>query len=142
MADIYLEELDRAIGTVPEPTPAPVVVLFGPFFTLAAQTPNAATYKRIQFAVLEPLVSALGPIPSESEDEPNPKRLVEDTTYRHLAGNACFNDPAEGKVDGLRVKQKVLRTIFEVASQPDTRDSNRRKLYTLWKENCDDSGSN
>lgn len=142
MADIYLEELDRAIGTVPEPTPAPVVVLFGPFFTLAAQTPNAATYKRIQFAVLEPLVSVLGPIPSESEDEPNPKRLVEDTAYRHLAGNACLNDPAEGKVDGLRVKQKVLRTIFEVASQPDTRDSNRRKLYTLWKENCDDSGSN
>lgn len=138
MADIYLEELDRALGAVPESTPAPVAALFHPFFTLAAQTPNVATFKRIQSAVIEPLVSALG---CENEDERKPERtrLIEGASYRHLAGNACFDDPAEGKVDSLRVQQKVLRTIFEVASQADTRDSNRRKMYAFWKENCDDS---
>ena len=31
--------------------------------------------------------------------------------------------------------------MFEIASQPETRDSNRRKMYKLWKEGAEDDGA-
>ena len=42
------------------------------------------------------------------------------------------------------LRQALLREMFEVASEGGTRDSNRRKMYALFKaakEDEDDSGS-
>lgn len=130
-----MEELDKALGSTQDPLPAPLAVLFGPFFTLAAQTPNSTTYKRVQLAVLEPLLSTLSP-ESLSTDGSEPPKSKSDET--NLSKNACFASASEGKVDGSELRQKLLRRIFETASESDTRESNRRKMYAFWKENYDD----
>lgn len=43
-----------------------------------------------------------------------------------------------------KLRQALLRRVFEVASEESTRDSNRRKMYALFKaakEDVDDSRS-
>jgi ribosomal RNA-processing protein 1 len=134
-----VEELDKAFGNAQDPLPAPLAVLLGPFLTLAAQTPNSTTYKRVQSAVIEPLLSSLGPeSPSiDGSEPPQPKRqrVCEET---NLAKNACFASPSEGKVDSLELRRMLLRRIFEIAGEPTTKDSSRRKMYAFWKENYDD----
>lgn len=47
---------------------------------------------------------------------------------------------------GVKLRQVLLRRMFEVASEEGTRDSNRRKMYAMFKaakedESEDDSGS-
>jgi ribosomal RNA-processing protein 1 len=122
-----VEELEKVLGSTQDSLPAPLAMLLGPFFTLAAQTPNSTTYKRVQSAVIEPLLSSLG---LEKR-----RRLCEDP---NLAKNACFASASEGKVDGLELRRMLLRRIFEIASEPTTKASNRRKMYAFWKENYDD----
>ncbi|KJA25902.1 hypothetical protein HYPSUDRAFT_134377 [Hypholoma sublateritium FD-334 SS-4] len=137
IADIYVEELDKALANTPSPSPAPLGLLLDPFFTLASRTSTSTTYKRIQSALFEPLFTALVP---ESEDggvRPKSKRirLSEEATHPNIRANSCYSDPeTEGPMDGTILKKKLLRRIFEIASQEETRDSNRRKMYTLWKK--------
>jgi ribosomal RNA-processing protein 1 len=137
IADIYVEELDKALGTTQNHLPAPMAVVLGPFFTLAAQTSNLTTYKRIQSAVIEPFLSSLGPVSPLIDEPPKSKkrRICEEAS---LAKNACFTSASEGKVDGLELRRMLLRRIFEIASEPTTKESNRRRMYTFWKENYDD----
>ncbi|KAF8973522.1 nucleolar protein,Nop52-domain-containing protein [Flammula alnicola] len=145
IGDIYVEELDKALGTSSSPPPAPLGTLFDPFFALAARTPTSVTYKRIQSALFEPLFTALVLEPISEGEPPRSKRirLSVETTYPHIAANACYSDSEqEGRVDGATLKRKLLRRIFEVASQPDARDSNRRKMYALWKETYDEDPDN
>lgn len=141
IADIYVEELDKALGSVPSPSPAPLSNILNPFFILASRTPTATTYKRIQSALLDPLLSALAPESGSEDERPKSKRirLSEEAVFANIRANACYSDPeTEGQLDGAVLKKKLLRRIFEIASQEDTRDSNRRKMYTLWKKSYDE----
>lgn len=141
IADVYVEELDKALGATPLPSPAPLATLLDPFFSLAARTPTAVTYKRIQNALLEPLFAMLVSDSHPEDEPPKSKRArlsAETPSYPHLEANACYSDPEEGRMDGLTLKKKLLRRMFEVASQPETRDSNRKKMYALWKESYEE----
>ncbi|KAF9459823.1 Nop52-domain-containing protein [Collybia nuda] len=147
LADIYVEELDKTLSTpsasAPPQPPVPLKTILYPFFVLASQTQTSITYKRIQSALFEPLFSALSP-PSPVEDQArSQKRIRLSTTetnelYPNLVSNSCFDDTSEGKLGCLILKKKLLRTIFEIASQLETRDSNRRKMYAFWKEGSED----
>jgi len=118
--------------------PAPLDVLLKPFISLMALTASSVTYKRIQSSLLEPLLEALTP-PSRS-DEPNPKRIRrEPGPYAALISNACAEDPkTSDALDCATLKKKLLRIVFEVASRSDTKDSSRRRMYTIWKEGGED----
>ena len=143
LSDIYVEELDKALASAPEPIlPAPLSTLLTPFFLLAARTPTSTTYKRVQSEVFAPLFSALSPAPPEDQP-PAQKRMRLDPSvqYPTLVANACFDHPSEGKIVGGILRRKLLRQIFEIASGPDTTDSNRRKMYALFKDNTEDDGS-
>ncbi|KAG6910530.1 hypothetical protein DXG01_009949 [Tephrocybe rancida] len=145
LADIYIEELNKVLGvlstaTTSLPLPPPLHTLLTPFLLLAAQTPVGVTYKRIQSALLDPLFSALAS-PSDDEEQPVSKRarLVAASSYAesypNLVSNSCFEySKTEGRVEGPLLRKKLLRSVFEVASRPETRDSNRRKMYALWKD--------
>lgn len=154
LSDIYVEELDKTLSILPippatTPLPAPLSTLLTPFFTLAARTRNAVTYKRLQSALFDPLLSSLSPA-STSDDEdqpPNPKRARLSPSasaspavaqYPHIVENACVDDPKDGTVEPRTLRRKLLRKVFEVASEPETRDSNRRKMYALWKDGAED----
>ena len=40
--------------------------------------------------------------------------------------------------DKSSLRRVLLKLVFSVASEENTRDSNRRKLYKFWKSNLDD----
>jgi len=145
LSDIFIEELEKALVSVPEPEailPAPLSTLLTPFFLLAARTPISTTYKRVQSEVFTPLFSALSSPQPPEDQPPAQKRMRLDPEvqqqYPILASNACFDTPSEGKIEGAILRKKLLRRIFEIASEPDTRDSSRRKMYALFKENTED----
>ncbi|KAJ7808233.1 nucleolar protein,Nop52-domain-containing protein [Mycena olivaceomarginata] len=146
LSDIYVEELDKALAAAPEPfLPAPLATLLTPFFTLAARTPTSITYKRVQSEVFTPLFSALSSSQPLEDQPPAQKRMRLDPDaqqpYATLVSNACFDSPEEGKIEGGTLRKKLLRRIFEIASEPETRDSSRRKMYALFKESTEDDGS-
>lgn len=143
LSDIYLEELDKAMASTQasSPLPAPLSKVIAPFLFLAARTSTSTTYKRIQSALFIPLFSALSS--SDQRDSKPPSqtyiRLSEQDTYPNIVSNACMDDPkGEGRVEGVVLGQKLLRAIFEVASAADTQDSNRRKMYALWRDGAED----
>lgn len=110
---------------------------------MAAQTPTSTTYKRIQSALFEPLLNALVP-ETDIEDNPSKAKRIRLScdTLACLKSNACLEDPGlDGHMEGAILKKKLLRRMFEIASQPETRDSNRRKMYALWKEGGEDDGA-
>jgi ribosomal RNA-processing protein 1 len=131
ICDVYLEELDKAL-VASSLSPAPLSTILAPFFTLAARTQTKTTYKHIQDTIFDPLFKALK---SPQGQESN---------YSNLALNSCVLDPKEGALGPPELRKAMLRRIFDVASEEGTRDSNRRKMYSLFKaakEDEDDSGS-
>ncbi|KAL4252472.1 RRP1 family protein [Abortiporus biennis] len=145
IADIYLEELDKALGNPPteSPLPAPLTALLSPFFTLAARTTNNITFQRIQSSVLDPLFVAFGSPDEDEEDEDEPRSRkrprLSVVTYDNLVSNSCSTDPKrEGALETGQLRKILLRRMFDIASEQDSRDSNRRKLYAIWKSNWDD----
>ncbi|TFK56726.1 Nop52-domain-containing protein [Heliocybe sulcata] len=139
LADIYLEELDKAMSNSPvsDPLPAPLSTLLSPFFVLAARTPSNITYQRIQSALINPLFASLTLQTPESEDEDAPRRKrarLDEPEYTNFVSNACSTDPEEEKALPIpQLRAAVLRKMFDIASHEDSRDSNRRKLYAVWK---------
>ncbi|TFY81997.1 hypothetical protein EWM64_g2019 [Hericium alpestre] len=146
LADIYLEELDKAIGSQQdtenedENQPAPLGTLLDPFFALAARTQSKHTYERLQSELLEPVVQSLAPSPARSAESPSIKRRrLTGAEFVHFPDNACMTDPKEeGKVDRSTLRKALLRKLFEIASDQSSRDSNRRKLYAFWRANVED----
>ncbi|KAI0778739.1 Nop52-domain-containing protein [Trametes elegans] len=146
LADIYLEELDKALGNspVPSPLPAPLSTLLAPFIVLAARTTNSTSYQRIQSALLDPLYTSLSTT-HESDEPPSRKRpRLSVPSFPNLVSNACTERPKEeGTLSSSALKKAILKRMFDIAGEPDSRDANRRKLYALWKEHMedDDDGS-
>ncbi|KAK0465595.1 nucleolar protein,Nop52-domain-containing protein [Desarmillaria tabescens] len=140
LSDVYIEELDKAVASFdssPSVPPAPLDTLLSPFLILAAQTSSGVTYKRIKTALLDPLLSAL-PSSTNSDGPPQAKRIrlesKDPESYPNLIANACMSPEDHGQMDGLMLRKKLLRRIFEVASESSTRGSNRRRMYEIWKD--------
>lgn len=146
LADVYLEELDKAFAKppIPDPLPAPLSTLSHPFFAVLARTPTNATLRRVQNAFLEPLLSALtikaDPDSDEDEDgERNRKRpKLSESQYENLLQNSCTDSPEEGAIGKGMLKKTILKQTFDIASEESTRDANRRKLYAIVKSHADD----
>jgi ribosomal RNA-processing protein 1 len=138
LADIYLEELDKVLAwdsEAGEPCspPAPIDTLISPFLTLLARTPSSHTFERVMSAVLEPLIQSL----TDDSEPPSKKR-------RRLLGNEMSFVADNSRASNLSTADKsllrrvLLKRVFSVAGEEDTRDSNRRRLYKFWKSNLDD----
>jgi len=148
IADVYLEELEKDVRSLEKDAskPVPLATLLSPFLDLAARTPLITTYKHLQSSLFEPLLSSCSPPATNSdvENEPRaPKRRRVDNSsldsYSYILSNACLDDPSvEIKLSSNVLHKKLLRRIFDVASQAETRDANRRKMYALWKAEKDE----
>ncbi|KAH8120081.1 Nop52-domain-containing protein, partial [Phellopilus nigrolimitatus] len=137
LADVYLTELDKSLASSPDsnPPPAPLSLLLDPFLNLAALTNSNVTYQRIYGELLEPLFLALKPPPSfpaETHAKKRPK-LLSEPAFDNIAANACLETPKEGKVEKSQVRKALLRKMFDIASGPNARETNRRKMYAVWK---------
>ena len=147
MADIYLEELDKVLADSAQTKelPAPLSSILSPFIDLAALTGSSVTHQRIFTSLIEPLLTALKPQSSDTLPPSRKRqRLLNDTSYDHIVENACLERPKEeGKMERAQVRKALLRKMFDVASGPNVREANRRKMYAVWKVAIaeDDDGS-
>ncbi len=132
VCDVYLEELDKALATATDSLPpTPLSTLLSPFMNLAAQTKSPVTYQRVYSTVLEPLYSALG----NQTVEVGTKRKGVEPPFAHIMANSCLSHPKEEtKMSPVRLRKALLKEMFDTASLPNTRETNRRKLYAVWKE--------
>ena len=130
LAEIYLEELEKAVSASDSPVPVPILALLSPFISLAAHTPTNTTYKHLEESLFRPLLAGLRPRASGLE-------------YPTILSNACADVPCtDGAMPHSTLREAILQKLFAVASAEDTRDTNRRKMYALYKtavEDDDDS---
>lgn len=140
LADIYLEELNKVLTWDSEaggecPPRAPLDTLIAPFLTLLARTPSNHTFDRVMSTVLEPLIQSFAAVGSAEPPSKKRRRLLgNELTF--VADNSCLsNSPA---ADKSSLHQALLKQVFSAASEQDTRDSNRRRLYKFWKGNLED----
>ena len=140
LSEIWLTELDKASAIATTQKPVPMKPVLAPFLALAAKAHNRVTYQQIQANLIVPLLSALSP-PSGLADQPRPpERLKASSTeddLPNLLANSCLS-PQDEPLDRGQLRKGVLEYIFEVASQEDSRDSNRRKLYAICNANIDE----
>jgi len=146
LGDIYLEELEKALKESDPCCHAPLSALLGPFVDIMACTNSNITFKRLCGNILEPILDALNHTLGEEDEnnspqEPPPKRvrlssLTPDYTYlcQNVSGSFS-NKPESPQI----VLQRILQDCFQAASRSDTRDSNRRKLYTIWRTGMQDT---
>ena len=140
LSEIWLTELGKASAVATAQKPVPMKFVLAPFLALAAMTQNRVTYQQIQANLIDPLLSALSPPPCSADLPPPPKRLKATATrddIPDLLANSCLS-PQDGPSDRSQLRKGVLEYIFEVASQEDSRDSNRRKLYAICNANIDE----
>ncbi|CAE6416586.1 unnamed protein product [Rhizoctonia solani] len=141
LADIYLEELDKALDTSDKDGKTPLITLLNPFIHLASRTSNKITYGRMQTTLFTPLLDTLiahTKTPgTDAVDSQQRKRKRSSEMYSNLVESVCKPEiqaedtaPATSPHD---VAREVLKAIFDVAGQADTKDANRRKMYALWK---------
>jgi ribosomal RNA-processing protein 1 len=125
------------------PPRAPIDTLIAPFLTLLARTTSNHTFDRVMSVVLEPLVQSLAPAGSPESPSKKRRRLL-GTEMSFVADNACMSSlpttTAAADADKPALHQALLKQVFSVASERDTRDSNRRRLYKFWKSNLEDDG--
>jgi ribosomal RNA-processing protein 1 len=160
LADIYLEELEKALALSSTPTAAaPLSTLLEPFFSLAARTSAKMTVQRIESALMVPLFDAIDCQPAETDQEegeddersrkrrrlatPDPEQgCVPEQEFSHILSSACLLDSkVEGTLSRAALKKSLLKRVFEMASDERTRDANRRKLYKFVKTRGDDADS-
>jgi ribosomal RNA-processing protein 1 len=140
LADIYLEELENVLAWNSEagderPPRAPVDTLIAPFLTLLARTSSNHTFERVMSTVLEPLIQSLAP-PGSSEPPSKKRRRLLGHELLFVADNSCVS--SSPTTDKSSLHQALLKEVFAVASERDTRDSNRRRLYKFWKSNLEE----
>ncbi|KLO20099.1 Nop52-domain-containing protein [Schizopora paradoxa] len=143
IVDIYLEELEKALSVASDPSsdttfselPAPLIPLLLPFFDLAARTSSSITHSRVSTGLIDPLLVAL--TTASSSDPPSKKRkfltLSQQSDLSDLISKSCIDEPQKGVVQPAELRNAVLRSMFDVASGPDVKEANRRKLYAIWK---------
>lgn len=152
LSDVYLEELNKVLSSDEQsPTPAPILKVLEPFFTLLAQTSNNAGYTRIQDAFFQPLLGSLRH--ANTEKRPAKRARIEPETKNGLeikeepfplfsitqnsitASTTAENDMSDLPAPSLPrdVEKAVRAMLFTTAGQKSTRDANRRKMFKLWR---------
>jgi ribosomal RNA-processing protein 1 len=141
LADIYLEELDKVLAYDSEtgserPPRSPLDTLIAPFLTLLARTSSNHTFDRVMSTVLEPLIQSLA-ADGTAEPPSKKRRRLLGNEISFVADNSCISSNSS-MGDKSSLHQALLKQVFSVASEQDTRDSNRRRLYKFWKSNVED----
>ena len=134
LTETWLTELEKAAAATPSQKPVPMKLVFEPFLTFAAKTPNKVSYQQVQANLLDPVLSALAPPPGLTDEQPQSERSQTGDNLPNLLANSCLS-PQDEPLDRSQLRKGLLEYIFEVASQEDSRDSNRKKLYAICNAN-------
>jgi len=54
-------------------------------------------------------------------------------SYSNIISNARTTAASDEPASPDALRKAFLKNVFEVASQPEARDANRKKMYAFWK---------
>lgn len=86
-----------------------------------------------------PLLTALARASPSLDDDRPAKRQKDEPIFAHLIMGCCLgtsDTAARSTADEL--KRGVLKAMFDAAADPKAVESNRRKIYKLWREEADE----
>ncbi|RSH93336.1 hypothetical protein EHS25_007690 [Saitozyma podzolica] len=135
LADIYVEELDKVLRQ-PEVDAAPscpLVEVLRPHITLLARTPHQVMHNRLMTALFTPLLDALA-LASSAEERPRKRAKVDEPMYAHVIMHSTTSEGDSPEA----IRLAVLKAMFEAAAAERAVESNRRKIYKVWREEGDD----
>jgi ribosomal RNA-processing protein 1 len=101
---------------------------------MLGHTPSNITFDRIKSSLLNPILEALtsADIVNEAKEPPQKRMRITAPDYSYLSVHACI-EPTNSPESPEAIKMSLLKAVFSNASHGDTRESNRRKLYAIWK---------
>lgn len=77
--------------------------------------------------------------PSIDSERPSKKVKIDQPVYAHLIMHSCIGDAgSEDRASPDELKKALLQRIFDAAAAPEAVESNRRKMYKLWREEDDE----
>lgn len=117
---------------------APLRTLLQPHITLLARTPTQAVHARLMSTLFTPLLGALSRASPLLDDNRPAKRQKEEAIYAHLIMGCTIGDAgSEERATPDDLRRGVLKAMFDAAADGRAVESNRRKMYKLWREEAD-----
>lgn len=164
LADVYLEELERAASTVDEeedgaPSESlPLLVLLQPFITTMAACHSPLVYDRITNEVIGPIMKDCLAFQEQEEEKTRSEKKRKATSQKagskrrkadqHLSEEETSDEDEvsscqfanvlqqSGK-SGAELRRDIFEAIFQIASRSDSLDARRRRLYKMCKDEED-----
>ncbi|WWC73681.1 uncharacterized protein I206_107653 [Kwoniella pini CBS 10737] len=142
IADIYLDELNKALALpeVDSQPACPLTAVLLPHITLLTRTPTSTVHTRLMSSIFTPLLDSLAiasPSPALERDaeRPSKKSKKEEPMYAHIVMHSCVGE--EGRThrsSATALRGALLKKMFEAAANEKSGESNRRKVYQVWRE--------
>ena len=89
--------------------------------------------------LFEPLLDALSLASPSLDDDRPPKRSRSDSVFAHLVLGSCLGETGvEARATPDDLRKGVLQAMFNAAADTGATESNRRKIYKLWREEADE----
>ncbi|WWC95579.1 hypothetical protein V866_002444 [Kwoniella sp. B9012] len=142
IADIYLDELNKALALpeVDSQPACPLTAVLEPDIILLTRTSTSTVHTRLMSSVFSPLLESLtlaSPSLSLQQDaeRPTKKSKKEEPMFAHIVMHSCVGQ--EGQTDrssARELKKGLLKRMFEAAANEKATESNRRKVYQVWRE--------
>ncbi|WVR08021.1 hypothetical protein IAU60_005065 [Kwoniella sp. DSM 27419] len=151
ISDIYLDELNKALALpeVDSQPACPFIAVLQPHIALLARTPTSTVHTRLMSSIFTPLLDSLAaasPTLSLERDAERPSKRSKkaDPMYAHIVMHSCVGE--QGQADPAnpdKLRQGLLKRMFEAAADSKATESNRRKVYQVWRqEGGDDDDDN
>ncbi|WVF68251.1 hypothetical protein IAT40_003016 [Kwoniella sp. CBS 6097] len=143
IADIYLDELDKALALpeVDSQPACPLSSVLQPHIALLTRTPTSTVHTRLMSSIFTPLLESLAlaspSISLEQDSERPSKRSKKDNKpmYAHIVMHCCVGKSgAQERSSPEKLRNGLLKAMFEAAADGKAGESNRRKVYQVWRE--------
>ncbi|WWC65846.1 uncharacterized protein I303_108468 [Kwoniella dejecticola CBS 10117] len=142
IADIYLDELNKALALpeVDSQPACPLATVLQPHITLLTRTPTSTVHTRLMSSVFTPLLESLAlaspSITLERDAErPSKKSKKQEPMYAHLVMHSCVGEEGRSKrSNATALRRELLQKMFQAAANDKASESNRRKVYQVWRE--------
>ncbi|WVQ78924.1 hypothetical protein IAT38_001016 [Cryptococcus sp. DSM 104549] len=139
LGDIYLEELDKALGMpeVDSQPACPLTTVLLPHTLLLTRTTTPTVHTRLMDAVFTPLLTSLELASSAvNEDErPSKKAKKSEPMYAHIVMHSSAGEAGQQERSSpSQLRKALLKSMFVTAADGKAGESNRRKVYKVWRE--------
>ncbi|KAL7425167.1 hypothetical protein Q5752_000855 [Cryptotrichosporon argae] len=138
LADVFLTELSSVLSSSMS-APCPLPLLLEPFTLLLARTSSSRVHDRLMSVLYTPLLASLSAgsdadaatsVGAGEGGRPDKRQKVE----VYAIDNCAAADSQAQPDTSAAVRKAVLVSMFRAAADERAIESNRRKMYRIWRE--------